>query len=58
MRDELGTLPFDIGSSYPDQCNSIHVVQRSGETIFVPRWVLNIGYIVIGYAIVLNSSLF
>ena len=39
MRDKLGTLPFNVDSSYPDQCNPLHVIQSSGETIFVPRWV-------------------
>ena len=41
MRDKLGTLPFDVGTTYPDQCNPLHVVQSSGETIFVPRYVAN-----------------
>ena len=39
MRDKLGTLPFNVESSYPDQCSPLHVIQSSGETIFVPRWV-------------------
>ena len=38
MRDKLGTLPFNVGTSYPNQCHPLHVVQTNGETIFVPRW--------------------
>ena len=39
MRDKLGALPFNVGNPYPDQWNPLHVIQNSGETIFVPRWV-------------------